>query len=204
MWTIVSALKSELSPLFSYFPVLEKLSIGGGAYYRSEFIQMVRAGVGRDNVRQVLDVFLNRNHPDLVLNIGLAGSLKPENEPGQIFYIREVLHETAKIAFNLPKLVSGLDLPAARLLTVDKAVTESGRRDRLHKKRHVELVDMEAYFLAQKCAEKGIPFCSIKIISDMANQETQKVFMGNYQEKSQMLCAVLRPFLPKGTDKKYK
>jgi len=196
MWTIVSALKSELSPLFSYFPVLEKSILNGGTFYRTEHLQLLRTGVGGNKVEQVFDAFLQDHHSDLVLNIGLAGALAMEHEPGRIFFINEVLYKKAETGFNLPKPAPDIPFPAARLLTVDKAVTDSQIRNGLQKKYSAELVDMEAYYLAQKCAVENIPFCSIKIISDRADQQTEEMFMSNYKQMSQRLCKAIRPFLP--------
>lgn len=196
MWTIVSALKSELNPLFADFPLLEKAPLNGGILYHTEYLQLLRTGIGGENVNLVFDAYLKNQHPDLVLNIGLAGSLTPEYEPGMIFSIQEVQYEKSETVFKLAKLSAEIPFPAARLLTVDEAVTEERLRDSLYKKFTSDLVDMEAYYLARKCRTKGIPFCSIKIISDRADHATKQIFMENYKEKSRTLCAALRPFLP--------
>lgn len=196
MWTIVSALKSELNPLFTYFPLLNKVPLNGGTLYRTEYLQLLRTGVGQEKTKQVLEAFLKDHHPDLVLNIGLAGSLTAEYEPGRIFYINEALYEKTKTVIKLPKLSADIPFPAARLLTVNKAVTEAQTRNVLHKAFAADLVDMEAYYLAQRCSAEGIPFYSIKIISDRADQTTEQMFMENYKEKSRTLCTAIRPFLP--------
>ena len=187
MWTIISALKSELNPLFTYFPLLDKVPLNGGTLYRTEYLQILRTGVGQEKTKQVLKAFLKDHHPDLVLNIGLVGSLTAEYEPGRIFYINEVLSEKTEALFKLSKLSADIPFPAARLLTANKAVTEAQTRDALHKAFAAELVDMEAYYLAQKCSVEGIPFYSIKIISDRADQMTEQIFMENYKEKSRTL-----------------
>ncbi len=197
MWTIVSALKSELNPLFTYFPLLEKAPLNGGTVYRTDYLQLLRTGVGQEKTKQVFDAYLKTHHPDLVLNIGLAGSLTPEYEPGRIFSIKEVLHERTETIYKLPKLSADIPFAAARLLTVEKAVTEAPTRDGLHKEFAAELVDMEAFYLARKCRAEGIPFYSMKIISDRADQATEQMFMKNYKEKSKILCAAIRPFLPR-------
>ena len=152
MWTIVSALKSELNPLFTYFPLLNKVPLNGGTLYRTEYLQLLRTGVGQEKTKQVLEAFLKDHHPDLVLNIGLAGSLTAEYEPGRIFYINEALYEKTKTVIKLPKLSADIPFPAARLLTVNKAVTEAQTRNALHKAFAADLVDMEAYYLAQRCS----------------------------------------------------
>lgn len=195
MRTIVSALKSEFSPLLATFSILEKRKIADGTLYRAEQIQFLRTGVGRDRAERVFDGFLRVSRPASVLNIGLAGALSPEYAPGQLFYIKEVLQEREAPTFALSKPLSEISFPAARLLTVGQAVTDASLRDKLHRRFSAGLVDMEAYYWAQRCAAAGIPFGSIKIISDRADALTEQTFLKNYKETSAALCNSIRPFL---------
>ena len=184
MITIVSALKSEIAPLLQRVPVNEKRILAGGSLYISERIHFLRTGIGSRKTREVCTLYLNRFRPGEIINIGFSGKLDASLSIGQIYPVSTFQAEgKSPIA-----PAAGKPVPGVSLLSVEKAVTSTRVRDKLHRESGAGIVDMEAYYLAEICAENGTPFSCFKIISDDADQNTGQVFLENYKTLAQELA----------------
>ncbi len=197
MLTICFALKSELLPFTDRFPVQEKRVIaGGGTLYRSARIHLLRTGVG-PKAETVFKAYLEQVKPGKVWNVGLAGALNTQRTTADIFRIKRVRSLPAEHWLPISEEMTRLEFPAADLLTVPKAVTNAAQRDALFKQTAAELVDMEAFFLAQLCSEYHIPFTAFKMVSDFADRRTESDFLNNLQAYSRRLARALDPLLIK-------
>lgn len=197
MLTICSALKSELMPIAGSFPLLKKQTIaGGGSLYLSEHMHFLRTGVGQ-TAGSVLQAYLKQFQPAAVWNAGLAGALHRQFHPAQIFQITHVQSLTSTNSFVLPEQEALPELPVARLVTALQAVTNTEERDRLRAQTSADLVDMEAFYLAEQCRTRDIPFTAFKMVSDYADTQTEKDFLQHLHTYSQRLAQALYPLLLK-------
>ena len=76
---------------------------------------------------------------------------------------------------------------SASLLTVDEAVLDTKRRDKLYSQTGCRLVDMEAFHIAQFCEAHRIALLIIKIASDSADENTLNVIKTNRSQLKQSL-----------------
>ncbi len=194
MITVIAALKSELLPILSAFNITEKHPLDSGTLYQGRNLHLLRTGVGGVCAR-VFESYLQDYRPRLVINLGLAGALNPAIRPGQIFRINRVHCLTPTRSIPLNPLPAAKSFTKADVLTVKQAVTQTGERDWLHALSSAELVDMEACYLAERCAAAGISFAAFKIVSDLADERTQKDFMARYKIYSLQLADRLLPIL---------
>jgi len=184
MITIISALKSEISPLFHKVQIAEKIKLGSASLYLSEKIHFLRTGIGPEKAKQSTEAYLNQFKPVKILNTGLAGKLNPDFQIGSIYHVTKIFFKDMKpISLNADQ-----NSRTASLLTVEKPVTDLFLRNKLYKKYKAELADMEAYAAASAAASKGIPFSSIKIISDNADNNTSLTFLKNYKKLAGILA----------------
>jgi len=195
MWTVVSALKSELSPLFNYFPVKQKIPIRGGSLYISNNLHLLRVGVGPEKASEVFGAYLNIYQPEVVVNLGLVGALSAVCTPGRVYSVQQAVDQRTDQVLYLNSLSPEAKFSAEKILTVDRAVTDVQTRDNLYKKYAANLVDMEAFHLAQIAASSDTPFYSFKIVSDIADHQAEKMFLNNYKVLSKTLCESIVPFL---------
>ncbi len=195
MWTIVSALKSEIQPFLEYYSITNKISIGSASLYKSQFGHFFRTGIGSELAAENLALYLKEYMPDRILNLGLAGSLNPEIKVGQIFNIHQIIDEMTSEKLDLPAFGPVKSIVNARLVTVRKAVNDIKKRHDIKIKYNADLVDMEAYQLAKISAAASIPFHSYKIVSDQADQDAEKMFMNNYKKLCFRLFDNINPLL---------
>lgn len=192
MWTIVGALKSEISPLFDAFPVLKKTIYNSGTLYESAKLHLLRTGVGWQSAGKSFAAYLKQHKPDTIINIGLAGCLSDECVPGQIYSVHRVVHEKSGAGIEVPHERKDKQLAPVSLLTVDEAVFSNVKRNQLFHNFTTKLVDMEAFYLAEICTKNAIPFKCIKITSDNADEQAREVFMQNYKILSRQLCEYVK------------
>ncbi|NDV83212.1 5'-methylthioadenosine/S-adenosylhomocysteine nucleosidase [Bacteroides sp. 51] len=143
-------------------------------------IQHIRTGVGKTLSAFRLTRAICRETPDLVLNIGTAGTF--EHQVGDIFIAKRFIDRDYE-ATKLPGLEYEIDanalLPDDRSLkdwvqqydklgicsTGDTFVTELSSFG-------ADMVDMEAYAQAFVCRELNVPFISVKYITDIIGQNS--------------------------------
>ena len=113
----------------------------------------------------------------LVINVGSAGS--HSFDAGVIVCITEFIQrdmDARAMGFALGQTpfeahssieygIAINDLPLATCFTGDSFVTEA------HPHFHLEVIDMEAYALANVCQRLNVPFLCLKFITDGANGE---------------------------------
>ncbi len=167
---------------------------GGGTLYQSDKLHLLRTGMG-SNSKTVLTAYLEQIQPERIWNVGLAGALNTHIPTAEIFKIARVRSLHAENGLTISEETDSTMFPAANLLTVPKAVTSAAQRDILREQTGAELVDMEAFYLAEICSERHIPFSAFKMVSDFANHQTQNDFFNNLQTYTQRLARALHPLL---------
>jgi len=187
MLLIVSALKSELQYLLRHLTVSPKIPMGTGSLYPSQGIHLLRMGIGRKAVYGTFSDYLQAHTPTHILNIGLAGALTDSLGTGELIAVSVVGRENAAIEYELPIFPGAENLRRGMVVTVSEAVLCQGRRETLYQNYGKELVDMELFHLAAIAREKAIPVCSIKIVSDQADEQAAKEFIKNYRALGETL-----------------
>lgn len=129
-------------------------------------------GMGMARSRERMAQFLEQ-HPRIraVISAGYAGGLDPQLAAGRLFlsenYSTPALLSRACMALE----TLAADAPAVgRLITVETPVETCEAKVRLGEESGAHAVDMETSALAALCAERGLPFLSLRIISDTATE----------------------------------
>lgn len=194
MLLIVSALKSEIAPLLAQFPQNKKSGLASASLYDAGDIHFLRLGIGAAAVHKNFKVYLDRYKPTQVLNVGLAGSLSKNIQVAEIFNISEVWHNSAENSLRLIKFKEN-NFNSASLFTADQVVNDPETRDALYDRYQIVLVDMETWHLASWATRYKIPFSSIKIVSDHADQFTVHDFKQQYQQLAHKLAQNILPLI---------
>ena len=131
--------------------------------YQSESLLLLLTGEGPFEANSTTSFILGKNRISKVINLGIAGSLKPELKVGDIHPVRTIyLVNDLKPAFKTFKGDDeGLDCVTSfeRILDQEKAQKLRGMG---------HLVDREAWGVAFAAKTAGVPFRAYKLISDMA------------------------------------
>jgi nucleoside phosphorylase len=140
----------------------EKVSLQGELHGKR--VTILHTGVGGKVCRERLRVFLEADSIASLISAGFAGAVIENLRVGDLFVAEN---------FTNPDLItrSRQVLAAARphfgrLTTVPTIIDAASERTKLRASTGAMAVDMETEFIAQACAEREIPFFSLRAISD--------------------------------------
>jgi len=193
--TICFAIKAELQPLFGQATLIAREKLSGGSLYKFDKFWMLRTGVGGEKASAVYRQFLKKYTPELVINAGFAGALDPEIDVGEIHKISLFAYKQNVIYQKELKLYDLIDLTEIEILTVDEAVLSRKKREQIFNFHKFRIVDMESYHLADISENFDIPFISIKIISDLADEKSLMQFPLNVKKFRTRLTTILNKII---------
>jgi adenosylhomocysteine nucleosidase len=166
-------------------PLLRCVEVGrrwkrGGATYREAFFEghkllIVRSGIGPTRAAAAVNGL--EILPSAMLSVGTAGSLVRGLGIGDLVVSSETLYETDphevmrwphSLVASVARACDSEDLPhtVARLVTVNKAVISFEDREKLHQLTGASAVDMESHAIGLEAQKLGVPFTSLRVISD--------------------------------------
>ena len=143
-------------------------------------IVFIQTGIGKTKSAMLLTKNICERKPDLVLNIGTAGAV--QHNVGDILVVNRFIDRDFEIA-NLPGVtfeIDGMELlnnnadlknwvskyeKLGTCSTGDTFVTEISDFQ-------ADVVDMEAFAQAFVCKEFGVPFLSVKFVSDVIGKNS--------------------------------
>jgi adenosylhomocysteine nucleosidase len=171
---IVAAMSVEVGFLLDRLGKLRKYS--GPRYtvheglHTGRIVALVVGGLGRAAARQATQVLLDGHRPRWVISAGFAGGLDPALKRYDAVMPSEIVDldgTCLRLDVSLPE-APGSRLSTGRLLTVDAIVRTAAEKELLRQQYSADVVDMETSAVAAVCAERGVKFLSIRVISDEA------------------------------------
>jgi adenosylhomocysteine nucleosidase len=144
---------------------------------QSDF-QVLETGVGRDAVQATLDRLFDHDVvPPFVVYAGFAGGLDPALRIGDVLLADTILDESGRSwPATWPSDSTGIR--RGRLLTTERLLGSVADKQRLREIHQAEAVDMEAAFVAARCAERHVPFGCVRAISDTADTPLSPALVG--------------------------
>lgn len=168
---LVSATRKELHPVKKAIRASFPQTNGIEFYFLS-------VGIGLRNSAMVMTNNLSISvRYDLAINFGLAGSLSPQLNVGDVFFptsfhafqngaIKSVnpINTSNRVSDGLPETwIRG------GLFSSEKPIVSTEQKSSVVSASGALAVDMEAFALLESCRRADIPFISLKIISDQAD-----------------------------------
>ncbi|HIN03141.1 MAG TPA: nucleoside phosphorylase, partial [Candidatus Marinimicrobia bacterium] len=100
MQCILTALKAESQPLIDQFNLNRDTSFQFPVFKNND-LYLVGIGVGKKNIKNRIETFLNQNNPDLIqfINIGIAGGNPKSTKIGYCYLIHKIEDETSKQSY---------------------------------------------------------------------------------------------------------
>lgn len=166
-------------------------------------IQYVRTGIGKAKAAMRLMDAVCRERPDLVINIGTAGSLV--HRVGDVFACYHFIDRDF-MKIQLPGLDYELDFSASfpengLFINWDSnGVCNTGDSFLTEVSGAVEgdVFDMEAYAQALVCKEKDIPFVAVKYVTDRIGENSVKHWEDKLADARQELEHFFKSYSLKG------
>lgn len=146
-------------------------------------IPIYYSGVGKINAARLTTELIINYDPDLIINVGTAGSLQ-QNLEGFI-HIRDVVEHDMNAFPLAPRGVVPFELDKSKFSSVygeyrcatgDSFITAV---DPWLVASDVDVVDMELFSIAKVCCNYGIEWLSIKYISDYTNDSSGDEWLGS-------------------------
>lgn len=136
-------------------------------------LAVVVSGVGLASARRGASHLLDGHRPRLLVSAGFAGALDPDLNRNDLAVPRTVVNaagEAVEIDGSLADAAPAIRR-VDRLLLVDRVITESSEKGRLRDEHGADLIDMETFGVAVVARDRGVPFVSLRVVSDDARSE---------------------------------
>ena len=197
--TILAALQEEVDAFRGAYELLPAAGPAPFAGYRFRHgaidVLLLRAGVGKASAAMVAQYAVDRGRPDFLLVTGIAGSIRPGLELGDVVVSRDcVQHDLDATALGIPlgqvpftdyrflaadprlvalalaTPVAGQRVVAGRILTGDQFITAAdAAQQRRLRSLEGDVVEMEGAAIALVATVNRIPFVIIRSVSDRAD-----------------------------------
>ena len=212
------ALKGEIRSMLRSADAKPLETVAGVSVYEIEpGILAYLGGVGKVNAAMSAQLFIDRFHPDWIINAGVAGSFL-DLPIGTIVLAKDfVQHDVDTTAMGDPigmvSTVDRVDFPTTeperlsalltalgtehqvgRVATGEVFMTKGSRADWVAKTFSPTLCEMEGGAIAQVCMRNGVKFTALKSVSDRLCHENNAEEYFNYGEAMAKLNGVVLPF----------
>lgn len=202
---IIGAMEEEVNILKSGMSHVEMSTIASMVFCKGELkgkeVVIVRSGIGKVNAGICTQILVDHYHVDLVINTGIAGSLRNEIDIADIVLSTDALqHDVDATGFgyelgviprmetstfqaneallNLAKEVCDRKLTQikahlGRVVSGDQFISDNKKKDWLLNIFQGYCTEMEGAAIAQAAYLNQIPFLIIRAISDKADQSAE-------------------------------
>ena len=202
---IIVAMESE-------YALMHKLLEAGGV--PGHELVLERCGMGKVNAAVVATELIAREHPDLLISTGVAGSTSHSIHTGDFVVSREIVfhdawygegNEYGQVQDLPPRFSAPAQLvqKAAELGAIPGLIASGDKF--IEDSKDVEFilshfpdalaVDMESGALAQTCYLKGVPFVSLRLISDGNDDAHMEAYKNFWQTAGAESFRMVHSFL---------
>ena len=201
---VVASMEPELAGLKQELEALEpSRPLGVPVEFR-----VLGVGPGRSRKAMAAAFSGGRRRPTAVLMLGVAGAVEQGMETGQVVmaarYLLDSPEGTAAPIEPCPEMLEVAEAAAADLrmpvsrsssLTVNHLIAEGWEREQLREKYGAGNVNMEDYAVAASCRDAGVPFLSVRVILDTAEQSLPGFLPGLSRNRNAVFTQVfMRPW----------
>jgi len=151
------ALKEEAAPF-------QKLAAG------KPDVAILIVGIGRANAERSVRKFLAANSPELVLTCGFAGGLDPDLKLGDVMF--EPPDSALRPPYSaLPAKLVAAGAKPVKFFCADRIATTAAEKRKLRAETGADAVEMESAAIQAVSREHGVVCLTVRVISDMANED---------------------------------
>ncbi|MHB8301220.1 MAG: phosphorylase family protein [Acidobacteriaceae bacterium] len=159
---ILAALPRELAPLVRDWPTRSTSRREGFRVAECDRAIAVSAGMGAERVTRALEIASGRGPLSEIVSAGYAGALRPSIAACTLFWPAEVVDARTGDRFVCQQ-GSGTLVSTDHVVDHEEKLLLAGRWN-------ADLVDMEAATVARLARERGLPFRTLRVVSDEAEE----------------------------------
>jgi adenosylhomocysteine nucleosidase len=136
---------------------------------------IILSGPGRDKAAQATETLIDGHRPHRVVSAGFAGALCAELNRNDILIADRILGvEGGEIRVDVPpglaETLQQRGVYRGSLLTTDRVVRLPREKRAMFQRFGSMAVDMETLAVAEVCLRRKVPFSSVRVINDTADQ----------------------------------
>ena len=224
--SVICAMPEEAEKLRSMLSHAKQETHGGilctvGSYASHQVVLCI-SDIGKANAAATTQMVIDTFQPEILLNIGLAGSCSPDLPISGVVVATALMYHDFFLVFDEEQpLKSGftpdadlsdraaeacrvLEFPFKRgiVATGDQFVADEDVKKDIVERTGAACVEMEGAAIAQIAQKNAIPFASIKVLSDDASEQALEDFyevfsIGAYCERSAAIIGEILSSLQK-------
>ena len=127
-------------------------------------IAVAHTGVGKLSARERVDALLSGASPQLLISSGFAGATNNELKPGDMLLAENFC--TPEMLVIARSALLRTNIHSGTLATAPSVIDSAADRERFARDAGAIAIDMETQFIADSCAERGIPILALRAITD--------------------------------------
>lgn len=198
---IIGAMDEEVAQIVEVMEITETYERASMKFLKGTLngkdVVIVRSGIGKVNAAVCTQLLVDKFNVDCIINTGIAGSLKPSINIGDVVLSMDVLHhdmDATGFGYELGQIprMDTLSFPASvrlvelakeacakvapeigvhvgRIVSGDQFISDKAVKDRIVKNFGGYCTEMEGAAIAQTAYLNNIPFLILRAISDKAD-----------------------------------
>lgn len=163
----VAAEPYELAPLLQQCRWVRPTGFGHSADWREHRVLAAACGPGPELVVEAMTQAMTSVRPDAVISAGVCGALDPALRIGEIFVAGDVMFRGRRYSCAQPRTTRR---HAGGVLSSQDRVVVTAQEKQALARTGCSAVDMESGAIAARAAQDGLPFYSVRAVSDLAGE----------------------------------
>lgn len=224
---IIGAMELEVETLKAQMKVEKKTVKAGMEFFEGTLgtanVVIVRCGIGKVNAGICVQILVDLFDVTHIINTGVAGSLNPKLDIGEIIISKDVIHHDVDVrVFGYPlgevpqlgcrefiadeKMVelaleackeAGLQTATGRVVSGDQFISSSEVKDYLIENFAADCAEMEGASIAHAAYLNKVPFVIIRAISDKADGSAEMDYPTFEKEAAHHCAEITKSFVQK-------
>jgi nucleoside phosphorylase len=168
----------KLPPTLVCFAVKEEAEVFEHVRRSAPRAKILITGMGKQNAEKAIRETLKIIRPALVLSCGFAGGLNPQLTAGTVVFETE---DSAMEAELLSRGGFGVKFHCA-----ERVATTAAQKCALRESTGADAVEMESQVIGSICSQAAIPFATVRVILDAADEDLPLDFNRLMTSKQEM------------------
>ncbi len=170
---LIAADQREFAGVLPYFR--DVAEVGGGMDFArtgelgDRRFLLIANGPGPRLAAAAVDWALQRGDVEVVVSTGFCGGLEQDLHVGDIIIALQVYSLEESILYTVEQPIRSPDARSGGLLSTDRVIVSAAEKRRLREYGAIA-VEMEAAGVAAAALRRGVRFCCIRAVSDVANE----------------------------------
>lgn len=217
---IIVAEEKELSAVKDVMINIEELNIYEKVFYKgiieNKEVIAVKSNVGKVNSARVCQILIDKFNPNLVINVGTAGSVDNMLDIGDVVVadklyqydfdvtpfgrkIGEIENVGKYLEINkdLLNLFNGMSVTIGSIASGDKFIVNIEEKNNIRNIFNALCIEMEGASIGQVCYLDKIPFIVIRSITDKLDGSSKVDFEKFLELSSKKVASILKEILKK-------